>query len=62
MTKDDLEEQGLYEVCNHCNSPALKQLDNDNIYCTGCGTVNFTKVITEEELETELKRGENLKA
>lgn len=54
QSKDDLEEQGLIEVCTNCQSINLKEYKNSTtqeirVVCEDCGTVDFTHVITEEE-------------
>lgn len=54
MTKDELEDQGLVEVCTNCGSMHLKEY-NDRVVCTNCGTVDFVHQITEEELEYQFK-------
>lgn len=54
ITNDDLEEQGLIEYCKHCFGTAIIEFEN-KLYCKGCHTVNFTKVISEEEYEEMMK-------
>lgn len=55
MTNEELEEQGLVEVCSHCGSLHITVEDDDLHYCNTCGTVDFTQTITEEEYESRTK-------
>jgi transcription initiation factor TFIIIB Brf1 subunit/transcription initiation factor TFIIB len=61
-TKDELEDEDRYEVCNHCGSINLKELDDENISCMDCGAVNFTKTITEYEYLEEQEMKNRLKS
>jgi hypothetical protein len=55
MSKDELEENGLLEVCTACGSLNLHEYEasdgSKRIVCTHCGTVDFTHQVTEEEYE-----------
>jgi hypothetical protein len=48
MSNEELEENGLMEVCKHCNSLHVTIEPNGDKYCNSCGIVNFTEVVTEE--------------
>lgn len=62
MSKDELEDKGLYEVCTNCGSINLHQYETDSgqprVVCTNCGIVDFTHTITEEEYESTKKENE----
>lgn len=64
MSRDELEDSGLLEVCTNCGSINLHEYEADNgdkrIVCTRCGIVDFTHTISEEEYEALQK--ENGKA
>lgn len=49
LTNEELEEQGLLEVCGHCGSLHVTVEDQNTKYCNSCGIVNFTEVISEDE-------------
>lgn len=56
MSNDQLEDEGLMVICKHCNSPLIKEIEDvDNHkkveHCADCGTVDYTRVVTEEEFE-----------
>lgn len=54
-TNDELEEQGLIEVCKHCGSPNITiEVDNQH-YCNSCGIVDYVEIISEEEFEVRNK-------
>lgn len=52
-SNDELESLGLLIVCKNCGSPAIKEITGEDKtsvdLCEGCGAVNYTKTITEEE-------------
>jgi len=60
MSKDELEDQGLLEVCSNCGSIHLKEYTEGKTVCNNCGTVNFTHTITEEEYKINLEMQEEL--
>tara|TARA_R110000822_G_scaffold82509_6_gene195161 strand:- start:959 stop:1144 length:186 start_codon:yes stop_codon:yes gene_type:complete len=51
LSNEELEEQGLLEVCGHCGSLHITTEDNKTKYCNSCGIVNFTDIISEEDYE-----------
>lgn len=51
MTKDEMEEEGILEVCKNCNSIHLIEHSDNQIECRDCGAVNYTKFVKEEEYE-----------
>lgn len=59
-SNDELEVMGLYLVCKNCGSPAIKEItgeDKSSVdMCRGCGVVDFTKVISEDEYMELQKR------
>lgn len=55
MTNEELEEQGLVEVCKHCGSLHITVEDGDRHYCNECGIVNYTEIISEDEYEIRNK-------
>lgn len=60
LTKDELEEQGLMEICKHCNSPYILDIDRgENVMCNDCGTVDYTKYVTEQEF-SEIKESDTI--
>lgn len=48
-TSDELENEGLIEICKACNSINLKE-HGKHVICGDCGSKDFTKEIKEEEL------------
>lgn len=65
MNKDDLEDQGLLEVCTNCGSLNLKEYgdsieESKRIVCGDCGTVDFTHLVSETEylINNKIKKDE----
>lgn len=60
--KDDLEEQGLLELCTNCGSINLIEYNidqkEDRVVCGDCGTVDFTHCVSEVEYIAGLKTEE----
>jgi ribosomal protein S27AE len=62
MSKDDLEEFELLEVCTNCGSLNLQEYESSTskrIVCGNCGTVDFTHTITETEYIINQQDGKN---
>lgn len=59
-TNDQLEVLGLLIVCKNCGSPAIKEITGEDKtsvdMCEGCGAVNYTDTISEEEYEATQKQ------
>lgn len=50
-TKDELEDEELYEVCKNCGSLNLTEYSDKEVVCGKCGATNYTKYIKQEEWE-----------
>lgn len=51
-TKEELEEEGLLEICKNCGSLHLIEHSPDQIECRDCGAVNYTTYINETDIKT----------
>lgn len=45
-----LEENNMYEICKHCESLNIIDINDEDVWCTNCETMNYTRFVTEEEL------------
>lgn len=50
-SKEELEEEGLLEVCKNCGSLHLIEHSPDQVECRDCGAVNYTVYIEEIDLD-----------
>jgi len=56
-TKEELEEEGILEICKNCGSLHLIEYSADQVECRDCGAVNYTSYIKESDLKTKNQDG-----
>ena len=57
-SKEELEDEGLLEICKNCSSLHLIEHSHDQVECRDCGAVNYTTYIKESDLKTKKSNGE----